>query len=354
MSRWIALLLVLVTVLPVLAQDGKKDAAKDEKLFHAYADGGIPVGDFHLQERGGQYVRAGDLRGKVWVAQFFYPGCNRCSRNTPTMKTLQDLYRGKADVRLVSIDLLDSLKTIGPDTLNEFAKSYEAEPNQWLFLTGPGASDAVGSCFSKIAMENEKPTLGDAVIHETNLVLVNANGIMVGYVDGTQPGAADALKEQIDRLRRGQRRLEERIPITGGDLPWLNAMLNSTCTILLLLGWILIRMRYETLHKLVMLSALGVSAVFLTSYLFYHFVVMEMEHTRFRGEGAAKYVYFAILLSHTILAIVVAPLAIYITVQGLRNALAAHVKMARWTLPIWLYVSVTGVVVYWMLYRMEW
>jgi len=94
--------------------------------------------------------------------------------------------------------------------------------------------------------------------------------------------------------------------------------------------------------------------VFLASYLFYHFAVMHMEPTRFRGEGAARIVYFGILISHTILAVVVAPLAMYITVQGLRNALAQHVKIARWTLPIWLYVSVTGVVVYWMLYVGEW
>ena len=353
--RWIALLLVLVTVFPVLAQDGKKNAAKNEKLFHAYSDGGLPVGDFRLQERHGQFVRSRDLLGKVWVAQFFYPGCNLCSRNTPTMKSLQDHYRGKADFRLVSIDLIDSLKTIGPETLHEFAKSYEADPDQWLLLTG--SEDKVGEVlsFSFFSMHFPKkdPMVGDAIAHKTDLVLVNHRGTMVGYVDGTKPGAADALIVEIDRLR-GQRRMEDRIPITGADLPWVNAMLNSSCTILLLLGWMLIRMRYEKLHKLVMLSALAVSMVFLTSYLFYHFVVMEMEPMRFRGEGTAKYVYFAILLSHTILAIMVAPLAIYITVQGLRNALAAHVKLARWTLPIWLYVSVTGVIVYWMLYRMEW
>jgi uncharacterized membrane protein YozB (DUF420 family) len=153
---------------------------------------------------------------------------------------------------------------------------------------------------------------------------------------------------------RSRRRLQERIPVTGADLPWFNAILNSTCTILLLLGWIAIRLRYETLHKIAMLLALAVSMVFLASYLFYHFAVMEMEPTRFRGEGTARYIYFAILLSHTILAIVVAPLALFIAVQGLRDARLLHKKVARWTLPIWLYVSVTGVVVYWMLYRVEW
>ena len=146
MSRLVALLLILVVAFPVLAQDEKKVAADPDKLFHAYADGGIPVGDFRLQERSGQYVRARDLLGKVWVAQFFYPGCNLCSRNTPTMKALQDKYRGKSDFRLVSIDLIDSLKSIGPNTLDEFAKSYEAEPDQWLLLTG--SEDKVGEVLS--------------------------------------------------------------------------------------------------------------------------------------------------------------------------------------------------------------
>jgi uncharacterized membrane protein YozB (DUF420 family) len=196
-------------------------------------------------------------------------------------------------------------------------------------------------------------TAGELVDHSTYLVLVDHAGMIVGYVNGVEPGAAEVLKEEIDRLRT-RRRMEERIPVVGADLPWFNALLNSTCTVLLLLGWILIRLRFETLHKIVMLLALAVSMIFLSSYLFYHFAVLEMEPMRFRGEGGVRYVYFTILLSHTILAIVVAPLALTIAVQGLRDARMIHVKLARWTLPIWLYVSVTGVVVYWMLYRMTW
>jgi protein SCO1 len=318
------------------------------KLFRPF---GESVGDFKLQECNGETIRSRDLLGKIWVAQFFYPGCNLCSRNTPSMKRLQDLYRGKGDVRFVSIDLNDSKLP----TLLQFAKDHQAEPGQWLFLTGPKdkVHDVVRLGFFNMVLPSENPTVGAEIDHSTYLVLVDRNGAMVGYVDGTEDKAADALKEQIDLLRT-KRRLEERIPITGADLPRFNALLNSSCAVLLLLGWILIRLGYQTLHKMVMLLALAVSMVFLTSYLFYHFVVMEMEPTRFGGQGAIRYAYFAILLSHTILAIVVAPLALYITVQGLRNALPAHVRVARWTLPIWLYVSITGVIVYWMLYRMEW
>jgi protein SCO1 len=351
MLRLFALLLVLSAAWPALAQDDAKSETKDAKLYHAYPDGGLAVGDFNLKERGGKYLRARDLLGKVWVVQVFYPGCNLCSRNTPTMQKLQEHYRGKADVRFLSIPL----RFGDIDTVTNFAKSHDADPEQWLFLSGSKDElhHVVSLGFFSMNFPKEYPDAGDVVAHETKLKLVDHNGVIVGWVDGTEPGAFEAIKEQLDRLR-SQRRLEERIPIRGADLPWLNAMLNGSCTILLLLGWTLIRMRFATLHKLVMLLALAVSMVFLSSYLFYHFVVMEMEPMRFKGEGAARYAYFGILLSHTILAIVVAPMAIYITVQGLRNALAPHVKLARWTLPIWLYVSVTGVVVYWMLYRIEW
>jgi protein SCO1/2/putative membrane protein len=345
--RWLALLACAVAVAPVHAHS-EPAPSPDEKLFKPFDQ---PVGDFKLQERNGQYVRTRDLLGKVWVAQFFYPGCNLCSRNTPTMKKLQDHYRGKSDVGLVSIDLIESnLKT-----LQDFASDHEAEPGQWLFLTGPEGDvhEIVRLCFFNMTFRKKNPELGDAISHSTNLVVVDQHGTMVGYVDGTDDRAFEMLKTEIDRLRvKG--RLEGRIPVTGADLPWFNAMLNSTCTLLLLLGYIAIRIGWQTVHKIIMLLALAVSMVFLASYLFYHFAVMGMEPTRFAGTGAARYVYFTILTSHTLLAIVVAPLALYIAVQGLRNSLAAHVRVARWTLPLWLYVSVTGVVVYWMLYRMQW
>jgi protein SCO1/2/putative membrane protein len=311
----------------------------------------MPVGPFALKECGGKTIHDRDLLGKIWVAQFFYPGCNLCSKNTPTMQKLQELCRGKSDVRLVSIDLLD----VSLPTLKEFASDHQADLEQWLFLTGPQEKthEIVRLGFFNMVLPRRDRTAGELVDHSTYLVLVDHAGMIVGYVNGVEPGAAEVLKEEIDRLRT-RRRMEERIPVVGADLPWFNALLNSTCTVLLLLGWILIRLRFETLHKIVMLLALAVSMIFLSSYLFYHFAVLEMEPMRFRGEGGVRYVYFTILLSHTILAIVVAPLALTIAVQGLRDARMIHVKLARWTLPIWLYVSVTGVVVYWMLYRMTW
>jgi uncharacterized membrane protein YozB (DUF420 family) len=142
--------------------------------------------------------------------------------------------------------------------------------------------------------------------------------------------------------------------IQGEDLPAVNACLNSLSAILVLVGYVAIRARQITLHKVLMLSAVVVSAIFLASYLYYHFVVKGGQPTRFPSDSAptAALVYYGILLSHTVLAIAAAPMVLITVYLGLRDRLAGHVRLARWTLPIWLYVSVTGVVVYVMLYRL--
>jgi len=140
--------------------------------------------------------------------------------------------------------------------------------------------------------------------------------------------------------------------IGAHDLPSVNAFLNGLSAVLLVAGYRAIRRRRVALHQTCMLTALGVSVLFLVSYLYYHFQVKGGQPTRFLGEGWVRPVYLTILLTHTVLAAVAAPLALVTAYLGLRGRLKRHVRIARWTLPIWLYVSVTGVVVYWMLYRL--
>ena len=134
-------------------------------------------------------------------------------------------------------------------------------------------------------------------------------------------------------------------------LPTLNAVLNATSAILLLAGFLCIRAGKITAHTLLMLGACGVSALFLTSYLIYH---AQVGSVHFPGRGGVRAVYFTILLTHTILAIVIVPLVLRTVFLASRKRFVEHVGIARWTLPLWLYVSVTGVVVYWMLYRIPW
>ncbi len=133
------------------------------------------------------------------------------------------------------------------------------------------------------------------------------------------------------------------------SLPALNALLNGTSAVLLLTGRSLIRHRRMQAHRLVMLAALCTSAIFLVSYLYYH---AHVGHVHFQGQGWSRPLYFSILISHTILAVVIVPLVLVTLSRALRARYKLHRAIARWTFPLWMYVSVTGVVVYLMLYRL--
>jgi uncharacterized membrane protein YozB (DUF420 family) len=135
------------------------------------------------------------------------------------------------------------------------------------------------------------------------------------------------------------------------DLPAVNATLNAVSAVLLMTAYGLIRMGRPVAHRNVMIAALTSSTFFLTSYLIYH---AHVGSKHFPGTGGARTVYFAILVTHTILAAAVPFLAGITVWRAWRKRFDRHVRIARWTLPIWLYVSVTGVVVYWMLYQVKW
>lgn len=133
------------------------------------------------------------------------------------------------------------------------------------------------------------------------------------------------------------------------SLPALNATLNGTAALFLIIGYVLIRQGKRTMHKRCMLAALTASALFLISYVIYHW---NAGSRPFPGTGAIAVVYFTILMTHVVLAVAVLPLALTTTARGLWSQYDRHKRIARWTLPIWLYVSVTGVVIYLMLYQM--
>ncbi len=133
------------------------------------------------------------------------------------------------------------------------------------------------------------------------------------------------------------------------DLPALNATLNGLSFILLSLGVTFIKQGRRTAHKRMMLAALVSSTLFLISYLVYH---ANIGSKPFPGEGTVRYVYFTILITHVVLAAVIVPLVIMTTLRGLRDDFERHRAIAKITFPLWMYVSVTGVVIYLMLYRM--
>jgi len=132
--------------------------------------------------------------------------------------------------------------------------------------------------------------------------------------------------------------------------PAINATLNASSGLLLLLGYYFIRRKNIQLHSACMIAACVTSVLFLSCYLYYHF---HHGSTRFQGEGVWRVVYFSILISHTILAVVIVPMVIRSLVLGLKRQDENHRRIARKTFPLWVYVSITGVVIYVMLYRMN-
>ena len=137
--------------------------------------------------------------------------------------------------------------------------------------------------------------------------------------------------------------------MTIGDLPALNATLNGLSAVFIMTGYVLIKRGERELHKRCMLAALVTSSAFLVSYVIYH---ANTGSRPFPGTGILRAVYCVILITHVVLAATILPLALTTTARGLRAQYTRHVAIARWTFPVWLYVSVTGVVIYLMLYQM--
>ena len=139
------------------------------------------------------------------------------------------------------------------------------------------------------------------------------------------------------------------MPADYSIFPAINATLNGSSAVLLVSARTMIKRGRMAVHRALMLAAVGTSTLFLISYLYYH---AHVGNVHFQGQGWSRPVYFSILISHTILATVIVPLVIITLSRGLRQRFDRHRAIARWTYPIWLYVSVTGVVIYLMLFHL--
>ena len=328
---------VFIAGIVILALAGAAHAQEYDPLHTSLG----PLPEFTLTDQSGRTVHREDLLGKVCVVSFFFSCCAKvCPENQATMQRLQQHFVGNRDVLLVSINVFPSNDT--QEILTQYARDHQADPARWLFLRGEEAAiyALVQDGFKQGLARDTSGKPGYEVIHTPNLMIVDHRGTIRGYANGQSPEDVEHLQEFVGQL------------VLAKYFPTINAGLNASCGVLLVVGFVLIRTRHILAHKVCMLSALAVSAVFLGSYLYYHFAVLDGHPTRFAGEGPARYAYLGILLSHTLLAVLVAPLALRVTYLGLRNRLANHRLLARWTLPLWLYVSVTGVVVYWMLYHL--
>jgi len=344
------------------------------------------VEDFSLTEAHGQTVTKADLLGKPWVACFIFTRCaGPCPRVSEQMQILQNRLKGM-DVRLVSFSVDPERDT--PEELRKYAEHYKADPQRWWFLTGDKEViyRLIRKSFKMIVDEDPQQIPGFEVIHSIEIMYVDPAGVVRGRFNARDDvdmaklrrlllGKSDAIDARIiqegeEEERRRQQSLEmakvaataepaeapvaPQVPAWVLRLPAVNASLNGLATVLLVAGWVLIKTARPRAHKVVMLTAFSTSAVFLACYLLYHFQLHHYTGSgsqRFQGQGAIRLVYFPLLISHILLAFgvaVLAPLTIY---RGLANQLERHKRLARVTFPIWLYVSVTGVIIYFMLYH---
>jgi protein SCO1/2/putative membrane protein len=311
------------------------------------------LGKFQLVERSGQITTEADLAGKVAIVSFIFTRCPlSCPRISTVMKSLQDRLENTR-VLLVSLSVDPDHDT--PAVLDAYGKRFGARPDRWWFLTGsrPLIYELIERGFKLSVMANPASGAdgnGEAISHSDRLALVD-RGRVAGLFDSKDPAALDALVASARRLA---------LPGWVKALPRVNASLNALCAALLLMGWTLIRARDRFSpgltspaargHAACMSLAVFTSAVFLGCYLVYHCHALSVP---FQGRGPVRLVYFTILLSHTILATFgVLPLVCVTLFRAMRGDYARHSSIAALTFPIWLYVSVTGVVIYLMLYQM--
>lgn len=341
-------------------------------------DGGPPldpvplgqVGTFQVKDSQGESWSPEKLKGKVWVASFLFTRClGGCPQVTSSMEEIQNRTKDRKDLMLVSFTV--DPERDNPDELKKFAERFHADPARWKFLLGEEQAihsmirDQFKLGIQKNTAEEGKPVKpGFEIDHPLKLVLVDRKGQIRGYfpglpneTDGAEAAAEHAkgiqkLRAQIDMLLREKEGLEWLVPSAEA-----NAFLNALAGVFLVGGLALIFAGHRKAHSVAMICAVLCSGIFLAYYLTYHLALKSGVATSF-GDRAplapigVKYLYLTILLTHTVLAIGVTPLALYLVWLGAKEEFVRHKKLARWVYPFWLYVAVTGVVVYWMLYRL--
>lgn len=343
------------------------------------------VSDFKLLDQTGAEVTKQSLLGKPWVASFVFARCpHQCPLNCKALMELNKQVQ-KVDLHILTITVDPKHDDVG--IMAEMAKIYQAQPDRWKFCTGDPDEvwNLIQKGFKVSAWEQVGAPQGMEFAHSNHLIHVGPDGKIIGRYNaaselevGTlvqvlkgnletplkhRPAQIALMEEQKEeRLAEAEeaRRLDagdplDKLPDWAKRLPATNAMLNGLATVLLLTGFIAIKAGRRQLHKQLMLTAFLVSTVFLGCYLTYHGALSTYTDSHgkpFSGTGSIRTLYYGILLSHVVLAAVVPIGTIGCLWHGFRENWKTHRIWGVVTFPIWLYVSVTGVIIYWMLYRM--
>lgn len=339
------------------------------------------VEDFSLIDQTGQPVTLADLKGRPWVASFIFTRCvTQCPMMCKHIKELiDDLNRNRSEphpVRFVTITIDPAHDTL--ELIQEQAKIFGANPDQWLFLTGEKEAiyELIRHGFKVSAWEQFNAGAGMEFAHDMHLLHVDEEGHIRGRYESLdqtelvtlrrvlqgeiptprrhQPASIEKQQAEAHLAAPGRVDPLSKLPSWAQRLPATNAALNALATLLLLNGFFAIKAKRPKLHKMLMLYAFATSVVFLGCYLSYHWALHTYtgEHgKKFVGGPRITQVYYAILISHVILAAAVPVLASMTIWKGLHEQWESHRRWARVTFPIWLYVSITGVVIYGMLYH---
>jgi protein SCO1/2/putative membrane protein len=291
------------------------------------------VPDFALTERSGAPLTRKDLLGKVWVGEFIF---TRCAGACPVMVSrMMGVYKKFPQATYLSVTVDPAYDT--PEVLRNYQKNNSLPP-EWLFATGDDA--AIQNLMKKGFLLSMGPgsTPEERIIHSDRLVIVDRYGRSRGsYTTSTMEGMGE-MEAQLARVLA-----EPELPVR--KLPAVNASLNGAAGVFLMIGLVFIKAKKPGAHKACMLAALACSTIFLVSYLTAHHYLGSTPY-----QGGSRTLYFSILISHTVLAALVVPLALVTVYRAFQADFARHRAIATWTFPIWLYVSVTGVVIYFMLY----
>ena len=321
------------------------------------------IGSFEFIDARGRRVTDQDLLGSPWVAVPFFVRCTGpCPSLTADLRSrVYEKLQGTG-AKLVSFSVDPGYDT--PEALAEYASRFDIDTEKWLFLTG--SEEAMGAFIRgglKVPLDRgaagESAALRVEITHGTRLPVVDAEGQIAGWYEaaraslGTDPTVVDAgfdlLLDRVLHLAG-----KPGVRSEPSSLPLLNAILNGTAFLLLLAGWRAIRTGHRKRHIFLMRTAFLVSVAFLTSYLIYHLGVQrDKGPTPFNGVGWTKTAYLVLLISHVFLAVVNLPMVLRVLLLASREDWEAHKRLARRTLPIWLYVSFTGVVVYLLLYPLN-
>jgi len=365
------------------------------------------IDPFEFTDQFGKTIKNDDLKGKPWIVGFVF---TRCLGPCPTVSLKMKEIRDQTGVKTVTVTVDPDFDT--QEILARYATNFiglkEDDPDPWLFLRGDKdqtyqlIKDSFLLPVEEMKGKNRKP--GWEVLHSTAIVLVNSENQVVAKFNAQKDEEVAKLRrilqekdpfppppegdktppEDVLKLPGGGSLKLERSPDSDDEdkseeeakdqspqptatpeqpsdaegsaipawalkLPAVNATLNGAAAFLLILGYLLIKLGKRDAHRNVMLAAFGISILFLASYLVYHYHVPSK---RFEGSLSLKLVYYPILLSHVLLAVTVPFLAGRTIFRAFRQDWTGHKRIARITYPIWIYVSVTGVIIYLMLYQL--